>query len=446
MEDFMIPESKLRQYAEDYVDGLNQYEIGSPATRKTRRDSLFGTNSGVNVISLLEHLGVTDPTDITESVLRRLNGILDQKISNLNSRTRVKGSLRAWLQWMIDSRVMSLNPLLLKILKQKQPTPEEIEIPTQNQIEILEAMTLGKDRLHHLMNYIMFVFLSLINGVRPGKEVVSLNVNDIKLDKRKIRIHRKGGEKQWIRFQKRHVPLLREYLTLLDEFKVKLGCNDPALFIKLNPKMGHHKHNPIWRLSKFGYWEHFRALQRKYPQLKGLKPYYLRHFACSIMAFNTIEHGGSMAETAMRNGHSVKTLMKYYYAFAGYRDEINTRRPHENIDYFKQKACRSIGKLIAAPNETEHLFSALEWGRKVGVTQNGIDMIMEDTVGCDMDDIQNGLEALKNNPTLTQELKAAIPALIALVQTYRPPKPSWPVLGLLGTSSKKQKHNGDLGF
>jgi len=234
-------------------------------------------------------------------------------------------------------------------------------------------------------------------------------------------------------FQKRAVPLLKEYLNLLEVFKRERGCTDPALFVKLTPKMGRHRDNPTWRLSEHGFWEHLRALRRKFPALKGLKPYYLRHFACSIMAFNTVEHGGNIAETAMRNGHSPKTLMSYYYAFAGYRDEINTRRPDENVVLFKEMACRSIGKLLAAPDQIEHLFSAVEFGRKIGVTQSGIEMFTCDTVADDMAQVQNGLALLQANTALTDELRAAIPGLIALVKSMRPPKPSWP--GLLSLKS-----------
>ena len=422
----------LWQRADEFIGCLNQYRIGTPASRKTKRDSLFGFNHDVNILDLFYKLGVTDPNDITESVLRKVNAILDEKISNLYTRTRIKCSSRAWMQWMMDSKYMPRDLLLLKILRQKEPKPEKIEIPSKNQVEILENMVLGINRLRHLMNYIMFVFLCLINGIRPGKEVTSLNVDDIDLENCKIRVHRKGGGRQWIRFQRRAVPLLREYLELLAAYKAEHHCTDPALFIKLTPNMGRHAHNPTWRLSEHGFWEHFRALQRKFPQLRGLKPYHLRHFACSIMAFNTVEHGGNVAETAMRNSHSVKTMMTYYYAFAGYRDEINTRRPDENIVFFKEMACRSIGKLIAAPNEVEHLFAAIEWARKIGVTQSGIDMITLDTVADDMSYIQDGLETLKNNVTLSQELRAAIPGLIALVRSFRPPKPSWPVLRRLG--------------
>ena len=439
----------LWQSAEEYVAYLNQYEIGTMASRKTKRDSLLGFNYGLNIINLFEHLGVKDPKiDFTETVMRSANGTLDQKILNVSVRTRVKRDTRAWMRWMIDSKYLAINPLLLKILRQKQAKPEKIEIPSKNQIEILEAMTLGKNRLQHLMNYIMFIILCLINAVRPGREVTLINEEDIDLQNAKIRIHRKGGIMQWIRIQKRHVPLLREYLNLLREYKKAHNCDDSALFIKLSPKMGRHSHNPSWRLSPSGFWQHFRTLQVKFPQLQGLKPYYLRHFACSIMAFNTVEHNGNVAETAQRNSHSVKTMMTYYYAYAGYRDEILTRRPEENVVYFKEMACRSIGKLMAAPNEIEHLFAGIEWARKIGVTQSAIDIITCDTVADDMSTIQNGLETLRNNPTLSQELRAAIPGLLALVQTWSPPKPSWPVLRFLGdpnplTSPDQASEQGD---
>lgn len=404
--------------AKQYKESVLRNTRLKQSSIKSRIDAIFYTYWGICALKTIMAMGVGFTCEINRTVIEELNNILDTIIVNLNQRTKIKSGVRFWLAWMMDLGMMEFDKTILRILKQKQGKPEKIHLPTRKQVDILENSRLGKTEFFHLMAWLLFFFLPIVNAVRPGEEIVNMDVTDIKIDLYKIRIHRKGGGVQWISFQKRYRAQIKRYLKLREDHLREFDAEtETALFIKLCPTMGRKKNQPTWRLSKFGYWQKFRALQKTYKELRGIKCYWFRHLGCSIMAFNAVTYGGSKEETAFRNSHSVNMLHQYYDAFSGYRDELLTRRPEENITFIKEKIITSVKKLIRSPDNIEHLFSAIEWSRDLGLTQKNIDLALDhesDTEDGAM--AIDGLEALKQDPRLCAELQAAIPGIIKLLK------------------------------
>jgi site-specific recombinase XerD len=363
----------LRQHAKEYLEYLRKYEVKKPLTIKMEHSGFFGRFQGTSLFDELDRLGVFYPEDVNRDNTWQLYCAIKGLIRKINYRTKKIGAYRHLLEHLMDE-VIPRDDELLKLLKTSRWLPAKPSLPSEAQLKLLEEWAFSEKTFTNYRDSLMIYVLVGICGLRPGEEVSRVRIDKIDFEKCEIEIWRKNDREKTVKFPAWVRPYLRTYLKLRAELMGADADRVPFLFIKHNPNQGRKKKDPDWRLSKYGFWARISMLKKDYPILHGLKPYFLRHWAVTVHVYNAKEEGISMDEVGYEMDHSPRVCMTFYNGRIGAAHELLQRTPKEKIEFIKSRIRDSILKYIEHPDKPEHLSSAIEWRKKLGRTQNGIDL------------------------------------------------------------------------
>ena len=364
----------LREHARDYLDDLIKYRRKKPLTIKAESDAFNYNFYGTSLFKELDTLGIVYPEDVTYDNTYQVYCRLEQLIKKINYRTSRVAPYRHLLKYLMNKGIITRNDDLLKLLKTERWLPAKPALPSEVQIKLLEEWAFSKQTFACYRDTLMICVLVGICGLRPGQEVAIVKFKRIDYDKCEIIILRKSGKEKPIKFPRWVRPYLKKYM----EMRAKLMGPDaetvPYLFVKHSPKMGRKGNDPYWAISKFVFWQRVRTLKKIYPILQDLKPYFLRHLAITVHAYNATEEGISIDELAYLMDNSSRVLMTFYHGKPGRIHELLSLKPHEKIAFLKARERESLEKFHKNPENDEHLYSALSWKLRIGRAQNNIDL------------------------------------------------------------------------
>jgi hypothetical protein len=227
------------------------------------------------------------------------------------------------------------------------------------------------------------VFAALINGIRPGNEICSLDIGDVDLKECEITVTRKNSQenaerRQTIAFRRDLVPILEKYIslrkTLLGKAEFKnVSDEKDAFFVRTNPFIcgristkkpavdsfeparlsSKTKKKGSWRLNEYGLALAYSEMLEDLHEPKH-RPYLLRHASITNQVENARLFGLDVEEVARRNDQSAKTCLTHYNDIIRYGVEILTREPKELISFLEQFCIFHLIKFIRAPRAFRH--------------------------------------------------------------------------------------------
>lgn len=203
--------------------------------------------------------------------------------------------LQSLLNFAVEEGYIKTNPI--RGLKQRLPqrekgehkSDEPIKYLTSEQLKILYKLIKDDLRISAI------VHLLHRTGCRIG-EVLTLNLQDVDIEKQKFQVLGKGNKQRWCYYSDDAAKALDEYL------RYKRHKNHLALFTAQHPVT-----LKISRMSYHTVHDYWRQITNKHPEIDGIRIHDLRHtFATERVGLISIEELRSLM------GHeSIQTTLRY---------------------------------------------------------------------------------------------------------------------------------------
>jgi site-specific recombinase XerD len=349
-----------------------KYKINSAVTRKTRKSRLTGNIKNIGTVEeIFQQVGVIDPSTLDRDKTLEFFEQLSSRISNKNYLTGIVQSVRHVLKFGMNEGYIKNDENMLNILQQKQAVNTYLKVPDKCELEVLEHRPLAKTPFLAIQMVFIISVLLIRLGLRSGKEVESLNVDDIDIRNRLLWVNRKRSRKRPISFGKDIVPILRYYRWIrylyLKQFD---ATNETALIVKSNCDIYGCGKRGNWRLTAKGLDARWRNYRRKMGLTESRKLYDFRRLSVSVQCKVGRILGLAVSDLAFRNDHSREVFNKHYNVFVHDKSEFLTKDIDENIDYIKGFIKNSVETYQIDTARIEHLASAKRWFDTLGDFQN----------------------------------------------------------------------------
>ncbi|GAB1542939.1 tyrosine-type recombinase/integrase [Scytonema sp. NUACC21] len=227
--------------------------------------------------------------DVLVEYLSNLDGI------KFTTHRRHQAVITALFNFAVEQRLLKSNPA--SQLKRRKPNPklgehnseEEVRYLTPQQLELLYQAVKKDARMDAL------VHLLHSSGARIA-EILSLNLKDLDVDRRRFQVIGKGNKQRWCFYNDSTRECLFNYV------KYYRYNNSPALFTAQKPQ-----NNSCSRLSYARVYQSWIQITSHIPELKGTRLHDLRHtWATERMGILQIE------ELRALMGHEkIQTTLRY---------------------------------------------------------------------------------------------------------------------------------------
>jgi len=288
---------KKKNILDMFIDYLEAEKHVSPYTvRNYRRDLL-------NFSAFIRRSGHTSYRDVNKNTIREYLAFLQHQSLAVSSINRILSAIRSFYSYMMREEYITSNPAkLISSPKQDKLLPEFLTIEDINRL--LEPPAIESDKsLHTLLLFRNYTILELLyaTGLRVS-EICSLNIEDIDLENREIRVTGKGNKERIVLFGEYARKALLKYI---DDVRPVLmnGKTDKALFVS---KYG-------LRLSP----RRIEKIVRSYSKSVGkrIHPHKLRH----TFATHLLDGGADLKVVQELLGHADLSTTQIYTHISGRR-------------------------------------------------------------------------------------------------------------------------------
>lgn len=282
------------------------------------------TNEDLNSLTLIDFNNYFDSISAYISTYTTKKGTLVERVrtNSLVSKARKLSALKNVFNYLESNKLIKDNPIKNQVRKKPDKTKISNRLDSEEVCELEEVLKNGyifkSKHEEHSFNRLqlrnMCIFSILIyTGIRIS-ELISLDINDVNLDKCCITVYRKNNKIQEIPYPYEVSKYIEEYITYRKSLKSVNKVNEKALFIS-------QKHN---RISS----QMVRVLLKKYASKTNMNPSdischtFRRTFLSSF--YNASK---DIRMVAKIGGHSVATAAKYYA-------DVEDERLREEISKF----------------------------------------------------------------------------------------------------------------
>lgn len=222
---------KIDELKDQYLNYLVDYKGDSKETKKT-----YGFNL-TKFISYLEFKGISDLQSVTTQIIENfLFGLVDVAIS---TKANNKSSISSFFKYLHRKGYISDNPAInLESIKVPPHRPEYL---SKEQFLIFLKTVERESTPYYRERDLMLIKLFLKTGLRRA-EVVRLNVSDVDLSKRTLRVKRKGNRETYLSVHDELADDLQKYLRT-----IKREANEPLFMSKRGKRLSA---SSIWHLVK----------------------------------------------------------------------------------------------------------------------------------------------------------------------------------------------------
>ena len=231
--------SKIPEFLNNYLCYKEYIEFYPKTTINTM---YYSISSFLKYITLIENqeLNVSDYSNISIAnfkieTLKNINRqtiteytyFLADKLNNsaITRNNKLK-HLKGFFEYLYNNNYINLNPTLnIDLAKTKRRIPKYLNI---NESKKLLATTIQSDNKNRIRNYcIICLFLNC--GIRLS-ELTKIDISDIKMDEKTLKIHGKGNKDRIIYLDDACVEILNEYFNIRKKIKINTIDKD-ALFL-----------------------------------------------------------------------------------------------------------------------------------------------------------------------------------------------------------------------
>lgn len=213
------------------------------------------------------------------------------------SRNNYYRALRSWLNWLRKFRYIDQNPLdFLDKIPNPKPLPKAP--PEEAMFSLLETIEQRGDSWHDVRDLALF-FVALDTGARPG-ELAAMQVNDVDLKNRTIRVHsNKDYEDRELVFTDDVVSIL----ALWKKQRQKLNVADELRCLWIS----NYQHKGFRSFTSSGIRQRLHFWQEK-TGIDHFTPYAIRH----AYAIYSLRNLADLLDIRDQMGHaSITTTAKY---------------------------------------------------------------------------------------------------------------------------------------
>jgi len=286
-----------RWLEEAFVQHLEFERNLSPSTLKAYRRELG---------RFVDHTAQTrnEPAAVRASDIRDFVAHLWQKRLSPRSLERALSSLRTYFAFLVAEGVVAANPATaIPLPRKEKPQPEVVDrYAIEELLDSFPDSAAGRRDL-------AVVELLYGAGLRVG-ELVAIDMDDLSLGERMLRVRGKGRKERIVPFGRRAAEAVRGYLPHRSRWRRTVSSDDEPLFV--NQRGGRLTDRSVRRILD-------TAVQRT-ADLHRLHPHSLRHaFATHLLeagmdlrAIQELLGHSSLATTQMYTGVDLAHLMAVY--------------------------------------------------------------------------------------------------------------------------------------
>lgn len=281
---------------EAFLEHLEFERNLSPATLSAYRRELRRFVSG---LERLPAPSFVRPSDIREFIAR-----LWQQGLSARSLERALSSLRTYFAFLVSDGVIATNPAVhVPLPRKKRPQPEVVDRYAIE--ELLESFP-DTPAGHRDLALVELLYGA---GLRVG-ELVAVDLDDLSLSERLVRVRGKGRKERIVPFGRRASSAIKDYLPHRSRWRRNTGGDNEPLFV--NQRGGRLSDRSVRRLLS--------AAVDRTANLHRLHPHALRHaFATHLLeagmdlrAIQELLGHSSLATTQMYTGVDLAHLMAVY--------------------------------------------------------------------------------------------------------------------------------------
>lgn len=222
---------KIDELKDQFLNYHVDYKGGSKETKKT-----YGFNL-TKFIAYLQSKGISDFQSVTTQIIEDyLFGLVDVSIS---TKANIKSSISSFLKYLHRKGYISDNPAIN--LESIKVSPHRPEYLSKEQFLLFLKTVERESTPYYRGRDLMLIKLFLKTGLRRA-EVVRLNVGDVDLSKRTLRVKRKGNREVYLYIHDELDDDLKHYLKTINR------TPDMALFMSKRGKR--LSASSIWHLVK----------------------------------------------------------------------------------------------------------------------------------------------------------------------------------------------------
>jgi integrase/recombinase XerD len=216
---------------------------------------------------------------------------------------RKTAALRSFFQYLRGKGEVATDPTQgIGSPEVKKPLPRTVE---DDDVRALLAFCESRDTPEGLRDHAMLRLLSA-TGMRVG-ELVMVNVDDVDLGKRHVRVVGRGNRERELPLDDLTVRSIKAYLEQARPFLTRNGAEQSALVVNQRGQ----------RLTRQGFWLIMKGLVREAGLPAMMTPHMLRH----SFATHQIGEGTGLEELRRLLGHASIATTQIYTQLAGQREE-----------------------------------------------------------------------------------------------------------------------------
>jgi site-specific recombinase XerD len=284
----------MRKVLKRFLAYLEKERNATQATLKAYADDM------AKFIAFLEsrHGKGILPGDVTDSMIREFLTFLAEKgfkrKNSASSRGRRLSTIRSFFKFAYREGLVRSDPASLISASRGRGT-EPSFLTVEEYRRLLQVIEKRESDFFRTRDYCI-VSMILSTGARVS-ELTNVNLGDLSLRNKTVKLHRKGGEQQTLPLSEKLIASLRKYLRIR-----RKRTRTRGLFIST--------HNT--RISTSAVWKMIKAYCRKARISKGrIGPHMLRHtFATTLLA------NGENLRTiqALMNHKNIATTSRYLHS------------------------------------------------------------------------------------------------------------------------------------
>ncbi len=252
------------------------------------------------------------------------------EVDAINSRS-VRGeisAIRQFYAWLIDTKQATINPTTgYQLNTDPRPLPKIADIDLLSQLLDQEAPEKPAQALLWIRDKAMFELL-YGSGLRVS-ELVSIDVNDIDLTEKQLRVIGKGAKTRLVPMSNKSITAIKDYLTIRYEWLQKgENASRAGMALFISERQGK-------RLSVRTVQQRLKANAKRAGIAQNLYPHLLRH----CFASHVLSDSGDLRAVQEMLGHSdISTTQIYTQVdFAKLTQTYDTAHPRAKRQPKKQK-------------------------------------------------------------------------------------------------------------
>lgn len=239
-------------------------------------------------VNFLHDSNISEINNITEKTIRSYLILLNELKIKKNSISRKLSVLRGFFKYLIRNNILAENPVQkFKNPKTKRILPEIITLDSF--LKILKLV----DEEDKNFSDTKIIFELLYGCALRVSELCNLNIGDIDLNRKILRVTGKGNKTRIIPLGEKSIPIVLEYLSKRDS----ANYNDPLIVLKSGRRI---------------YPKYARRIVKKYlskvTDISKKSPHILRHTAATHM----LDNGADLLSVKEILGHENLSTTQIY--------------------------------------------------------------------------------------------------------------------------------------